>query len=137
MNFRTEKDPHTVVFYNPPLDIAPITGTDKRDSTKRPRGKHVKRSLAPTVVKSNLTTHTAASLCASESSVGPDFLTLADGQFCDMGTKTLWPVCKSAQDTGCFDNETDEIRTVEQIGTSEERVINVARNYTKVIEWGV
>lgn len=52
----------------------------------------------------------AAELCNSDNSWGSDFL--AHGMFCDMGTKTLYPLCESQNTVGCVEltNGTISIR---------------------------
>lgn len=50
-------------------------------------------ALGQSLTKSNRTSHSAYEICGSDTSVGPDFLHIDEGQFCDMKTKTLWPVC--------------------------------------------
>lgn len=49
------------------------------------------------LVVDDLPEHTAEALCASETSSGPDFVNVASvggGGFCDMKTKTLYPLCE-------------------------------------------
>ena len=87
------------------------------------------------LVKSNLTTHTASSLCDSKSSRGPDFLSHAEGQFCDMETKTLWPICASAQDKDCFDNDAHDVRLAGSVGKRDEPVMAYMKNYTRFTHW--
>ena len=41
-------------------------------------------------------THSARELCESALSHGPDFVSLSEGVFCDMDTKTHWPLCSSS-----------------------------------------
>ncbi|KAF9586672.1 hypothetical protein BGW38_010166 [Lunasporangiospora selenospora] len=44
----------------------------------------------------------AISLCDSPTSWGPSMLSLAEGIFCDMETKTKTPICRDGQTTGCM-----------------------------------
>lgn len=66
-------------------------------------------------------------LCANGESLGPDFFNVAEGQFCQMSTKTLYPVCSGVVNDNCFNAETQKL----VIGGVSNR--DVA--YTKVIDW--
>ena len=46
--------------------------------------------------------HRADFLCNNPNSAGPDFANLADGLFCRMWDKTLWPVCTANVTNNCF-----------------------------------
>ena len=46
--------------------------------------------------------HTAAEMCASESSRGPDFVNVDEGLFCRMSDKTLFPICGTGVEDGCW-----------------------------------
>jgi hypothetical protein len=61
------------------------------------------------LVKDNNPTHMTADLCQSESSTGPDFLNVAEGQFCRMSDKTLWPICKDTVSDDCFNLDLNQL----------------------------
>jgi hypothetical protein len=83
------------------------------------------------LVVDNSTDHSAAILCASPSSVGPDFANIAEGRFCRMSDKTLWPVCAtdgSAMDN-CFDSVTQKLIVGGKVTRDQA--------YSRVTSWGV
>ena len=47
--------------------------------------------------------HSAIELCNSETSWGPDEVSLTERMFCDMDTKTLYPLCDDQAKNNCFD----------------------------------
>lgn len=55
------------------------------------------------VIISDFRQHSAAELCSSASSVGPSFVSTQDGLYCDMSTKTQYPICSGTLTTECFD----------------------------------
>lgn len=57
------------------------------------------------------TDHTGRALCESPTSLGPDFLNTADGTFCRMSDKTLWPVCDQSQGVSdnCFNRDSKQL----------------------------
>lgn len=62
------------------------------------------------LVIDDLDSHKAHTLCESSSSAGPNFLNPKDGFFCDMETKTVYPVCEPQNNgTVCFDVEQNEL----------------------------
>ncbi|SMQ52710.1 unnamed protein product [Zymoseptoria tritici ST99CH_3D7] len=52
----------------------------------------------------------AVNLCNSPTSRGSDFVSKNEGLFCDMETKTLYPLCSTDQCTDCFDVDADELQ---------------------------
>ena len=48
---------------------------------------------------------TGKGLCESPTSVGPDFVNVADGTFCRMSDKTLFPICDADTTDNCFNTE--------------------------------
>lgn len=71
--------------------------------------------------------HSAHRLCESETSHGPDFVSLSEGVFCDMQTKALWPLCsEDGLSIECYHWDTHSLVT----GTER-----VAKNYTHVEQW--
>lgn len=77
--------------------------------------------------------HSAREVCGSGTSRGPDFVSLKEGFFCDMETKTLWPLCAEEEEgedgeEGCYHWGTHAL------GKRGERV---GRKYGWVEEWSV
>src|SRR5690348_3243127 len=90
----------------------------KRSALGRPEW--MKASL----VMSNHTSQPAEELCGSATSWRPDFIG-PDGQFCDMDSKTLTPLCSVHDVDGCM--EVDESKS-----TLTKRM-NVARRASGVV----
>lgn len=67
-------------------------------------------------------------LCGSETSHGPDFVSRKEGLFCDMESKTVWPVCDEAAEgeTECYDWGSHSLVTREG---------REGRGYVDVEEW--
>lgn len=63
------------------------------------------------LVKSNVTLSSAVALCQDQTSKGPHFVSLAEGLFCDMVSKQLYPLCGDGVGVGqiCFDVDEDEL----------------------------
>jgi hypothetical protein len=87
------------------------------------------------LIISNYTSHTAADLCNSATSWGPDFVGV-DGMFCDMASKIMTPLCAAKEVDGC-------VVVDEQAGTLTRRIsvakraANVAhKSYKKIQHWG-
>ncbi|RMZ84980.1 hypothetical protein DV738_g188, partial [Chaetothyriales sp. CBS 135597] len=65
---------------------------------------------ADRLVISNIAQHSAIELCNSISSLGPDFVSIPEGMFCDMSEKRLWPVCADSSSPYCFDIASQTVR---------------------------
>jgi hypothetical protein len=74
--------------------------------------------------------HSAKELCNDKMSLGPDFVSVAEGLFCDMETATLWPLCATANTGDCFDLEMQKIRT-----NRRTRDLPPEKIYTYTDEW--
>ncbi|USP75887.1 hypothetical protein yc1106_03161 [Curvularia clavata] len=61
---------------------------------------------------SHMKGHSAKELCLDKMSLGPDFVSVVEGAFCDMATATWWPLCTAVQTINCFDLETKTTRTI-------------------------
>ncbi|KAG9232657.1 hypothetical protein BJ875DRAFT_485887 [Amylocarpus encephaloides] len=79
--------------------------------------------------------HSAIEVCNSESSRGPDFLSLPEGVFCDMAAKKTYPVCTTYVKDTCFDTERKTLR----VGAGPQRrgEIIPRKEYHKVGNWGI
>ncbi|KAI9147532.1 hypothetical protein HJFPF1_12558 [Paramyrothecium foliicola] len=150
---RTEQDPNTITywvlnnakrsitdwFFGKRSATAIAEGPHKKkvvDWTPRGRSTHVRRANETSghvgsakfhdrLVKDNNARHPATELCESESSVGPDFLDIAHGQFCRMSDKTLWPVCGGNVADDCFNLDLHQL-VVGGIATRDSPYSNVA-----------
>ena len=92
---------------------------------------------------SHLSDHTATVVCQSETSWGPDFVSVAEGLYCDMCEKMLWNLCAGPGATYCFDLVTRELRfsgrletrDLDEGSTGEEELAGLRKRYAKVDEW--
>lgn len=87
-----------------------------------------KREFKPDtrLVVSNHSHHNATEVCTHPNSLGPDFVSLHEGVFCDMMTRTTLPLCSKAITKDCYD--LDNHMQVGRRGISR-------RSYTEVITW--
>lgn len=114
------------------MRIRDVSDTNTSPAVSKPHANpKTKRSpfIDTRLVISGNTSQSASDLCAHDSSLGPDFFNVAEGQFCQMSTKTLYPVCNG--DAGvtdnCFNDQTQKLVTGGVSARDEE--------YTKVIDW--
>ncbi|KAK0391810.1 hypothetical protein NLU13_1309 [Sarocladium strictum] len=89
-----------------------------------PVGKSVKETR---LVVSNSDRFSALDVCNDKNSFGPDFVSLKDGMWCDMGTKTTKPLCADHVDEDCFQLD-------ESSGRKHKRSMGSRADYSKVIE---
>lgn len=87
------------------------------------------------LVMSNWTTQSAAGLCESATSWGPDFID-ANGQFCDMGTKTLLPLCSKEDVDGCVVVDETEGKLMKRMRVAKRATDVVHKSYKEVSKWG-
>lgn len=100
---------------------------------EKKRSLPLKRSaaMASQIVVSKDAQHSAKELCESATSHGPDFVSVPEKLFCDMGTKTLWLFCENDEDEKpCFDLDTKLIRGANIVGRDTASV-----GYARVTEW--
>lgn len=74
----------------------------------------------------------AVALCDSPSSRGSDFLSVDEGLFCDMDTKTLYPLCTSNNTLGCFDLEADKLQLRRRGGAKLQQRSKSVKQYKKI-----
>lgn len=99
-----------------------------------PQAKAATRSTAvdPRLVVSPHEAHNATALCESETSMGPDFVSLPEALHCDMETREVLPLCGAGVTVPCFDLETSTTgpgSSTKRDGTAK------AKTYAQVIEW--
>jgi hypothetical protein len=87
------------------------------------------QEMATELIISHNAGHSAARMCESPTSFGPDFLSLPERLVCDMGSHTLWPLCEDGVVGDCFDLE----KKVLLENSAEQR--EITSFYTKVTEW--
>jgi hypothetical protein len=84
------------------------------------------------IVVSDYDTHSAAELCDSPTSVGPDFISTKENIYCDMCAHQMWSLCSTAVELGCFDMAVMGLRLsdLQKRGEGTE-----AKKYKNVIQW--
>ncbi|KAI4675458.1 uncharacterized protein J4E84_010053 [Alternaria hordeiaustralica] len=104
----------------------------KRSIPERPKWMH------EYLIVSNWTSQTAADLCNSATSWGPDFIG-SDDQFCDMSTKTLTPLCspETVGSSGCVDVDEDAVSVVKRTSVARRAATVLHKSYKKIEKWGV
>jgi hypothetical protein len=78
-------------------------------SDRRRRGLNRRNRYSKTLVHSNSTSHSAEMLCNSPASIGPDFVSYRERKFCDMSSRTIWPLCSNNIMTECFDYKSNRL----------------------------
>ncbi len=94
------------------------------------RGAHMERATDTRLVVSSDPSHTATDLCRSETSRGPDFISTAEGLFCNMETRQVLRLCAGGVNTDCVhmpNNST--VAMMKRDGSTTER------GYTAVVNW--
>jgi len=109
--------------------------------TEAPSGKRSAIKARPQwmsdrLVVSNITQHSAKNLCNSATSWGPDFVSESEGQFCDMNTKTLMPLCSKADIEGCVNVDSVEKRVTKRTMVAKRAVDLTQKSYKKTQLWG-
>lgn len=124
MKFETEPNPTGFEYW----DIKDTPLPERRST-------FVPRKLSHRLQKSRHAAHTATKLCESATSSGPDFVSYEEGKFCDMDTRTVWPLCKTESDPECFDVDAGDFRVVKRMGKREVSTLAGVKRYTRVTEW--
>jgi len=83
-------------------------------------------AMGSSIISSTDPSHSAVKLCDSDTSYGPDFVSLSEGIFCDMATKTPWPFCSNSVAENCYDWDSHTL-----ISGAGQKV----KAYTNVQEW--
>ncbi|KAI1131669.1 hypothetical protein F5Y10DRAFT_262046 [Nemania abortiva] len=82
------------------------------------------------LIVSHIPGHSAIEVCESETSWGPDFVSMAEGLYCNMETHELLPLCGNGLTKGCFEiNGTVGAATI-AVGDSKKIM-----KPSKVVEW--
>jgi hypothetical protein len=89
-------------------------------------------TVDPRLVVSPHGAHNATALCESETSMGPDFVSLPEGLHCDMETREVLPLCGAGVAGPCFDLGA----STEATGNATKRDGTVkTKTYARVITW--
>jgi hypothetical protein len=91
--------------------------------------------MTDALIMSNWTTQPAAELCESATSWGPDFIG-SDGKFCDMGTKTLLPLCSTEDVDGCVEVDEEEGALKKRMSVAKRAATVTHKTYKKISKWG-
>lgn len=140
-----------------PISVLPPEGPScpACDSDKATR--KVKRSTAPDAASRNATQHSqrprrsqksadrlivnsrkqqsAVTLCNSPTSRGSDFASTNEGLFCDMSTKTLYPLCSNTTVSDCFDLQTEEMQLRKRELVNGSLAVSHSKQYKKISHW--
>ena len=99
------------------------------------RPSHRRRQDGPVnaaLVKSRIPTQSATYLCEHPTSHGPDFVSHAEGKFCDMDTREVWPICATEDESDCFDTESNALKQLETRDLSGQAA---RKNYVNFRDW--
>jgi hypothetical protein len=89
----------------------PRSGTLRPRAEKKPKKPRARNQRsADRLLVNSRPEQSARKLCNSPTSRGSDFASVDEGLFCDMDTKTLYPLCSATHKTDCFDLEADEMQ---------------------------
>jgi hypothetical protein len=119
----TEEDPSAIPIGGDPL-------RKRSFDRENPLVGNSRRFAGRLVVSRDADNHKTERLCNTANSVGPDFLNLAEGQFCNMQDKTLWPVCSNQDQTDCFDVDTKQL-----VQTGVKGIRKRSAPYSRIDDW--
>jgi hypothetical protein len=107
--------------------LLPIAAS-KRRSQAAPLRRH---PADDRLILSSRAAHSATALCQDPMSYGPDFVSLAEGAYCNMLTREVLPLCAAGVGGACFDHEAaqDMFASMATGGAGSQK------NVTKVINW--
>ncbi|KAL5051255.1 hypothetical protein BDW71DRAFT_170673 [Aspergillus fruticulosus] len=126
---RTEQDPSSINYW--------VKGKKRDLTSRRMRARRDVRVpwTESELVISESKYHSAAKLCGSESSMGPDFVHVEENLFCDMGAKKAYPLCGSS---GVGTNHTATVGTCFDLASKNlvtDGMVKRANPYTSVRDW--
>lgn len=137
------QDPNEIVYWKGPKS-PPGGGAIDHDSIRttnftltegedRTNGRNTpEESITPLLVISDTKQHSVEDLCNSDTSIGPDLLSLYSNKFCRMSDKTIWPVCDTVNVTeNCFDIS----RNILSTNLSSTGFAVAALPYSNVLNW--
>ncbi|KAK0743548.1 hypothetical protein B0T18DRAFT_439401 [Schizothecium vesticola] len=116
---KTERDPRGIIVAPPKQHFA-----KRRGRTRRGNG-------GDNLVVNYSPARSVKRLCNSDTSAGPDFANFAEGLFCSMKDKDIYPFCDGVGTTiQCFDTEAEEV----VLGGGVLPRAN-GRKYASVVTW--
>ena len=102
-------DAHQVTSEEEPCS-SPFITMDKQEETEKRQESSVKDvDFGSRLIKSNLALSSAVRMCEGKTTMGPNFLSLTEKLYCDMGSMQLHPVCEDGTEGVCFDADQDEV----------------------------
>lgn len=105
-----------IPFFKPPLAYKP-DGSDvdlarvidkppahpKRESKQRLHSRAKNNNDPSKLIVSEYEMHSAKEVCESVTAVGPDFVSIYEKIYCQMGTGHMWPLCDNSVKSNCFE----------------------------------
>ncbi|KAJ4326676.1 hypothetical protein N0V84_002902 [Fusarium piperis] len=103
------------------------------NNRKRTIGPQRRNTSGTQVVVSEKAGYNTTELCTSETSWGPDFVSLDEGLYCDMDSRELLLVCHDDKDVvPCFDAKTMKIEYGDKV---ERDASSQQKEFTEIIRW--
>lgn len=103
------------------------------NNRKRAIGPKRRNTSDTRVVVTKEAGYNTTELCTSETSWGPDFVSLNEGLYCDMDSRELLSVCQQDKDVvPCFDAEAMQIEYGDKV---ERDAISQQKEFTEIIQW--
>ncbi|KAL8786905.1 MAG: hypothetical protein Q9213_002536 [Squamulea squamosa] len=87
------------------------------------------------LIVSNYEGQSAQELCDSDKSKGPDFVSVAEGKYCDMLEKKIYKICSARYERVCFSLDEDKKR-LRRRGDRNSAGDTVHREYGTIDRWG-
>ena len=81
----------------------------QQQQQNQPRASATASGFGDTLVLDDSDNRTGKALCESSTSVGPDFVNTAEGSFCRMSDKKLFPLCDDKTTDNCFNSESRQL----------------------------
>lgn len=108
--------------------------------TSRPKAKRDGQFMQGHLVISAYAQHSAREVCESDTSRGPDFVSVNEGLYCDMDQKKLWNICSQNVTQTCFDTEQREMRgsnfRMRGVAWNNTDSSVPSKSYQKTHNWG-
>ncbi|KAL2680618.1 hypothetical protein Neosp_008220 [[Neocosmospora] mangrovei] len=103
------------------------------NNSKKPVGPQRRSTSGTRVIVTKEAGYNTTELCTSETSWGPDFVSLDEGLYCDMDSRELLPVCHQDKDIApCFDAKAIKVDYGDKV---ERDAIPQQKEFTEVIQW--
>jgi len=113
---------------------------DKRDDALNAPGNYTadmngKIAQPGHVVISDYNAHSAEEVCGSESSRGPSFVSMRENVYCDMESKTHYPLCSTTVTGNCFDVDEMHLLGEPRKHARDLSARNVQKRYVTSERW--